>query len=124
MTTVELVTGFGQEVQRRRALRGMTVEMLADSAGLNSDHLRNLEEGKNEPSLGTVLVLAEALDVAPSELFKALDRQSSADGSIERLVSQPSSKGEEAGRLLERASPKVQEAVLAILREAAPSPRR
>jgi transcriptional regulator with XRE-family HTH domain len=50
----------------------MTVEMLATMAGLDKGFLWRLERGTKQPSVATVLRLAEALDVPVGQLFGEL----------------------------------------------------
>jgi len=52
---------------RRR--REMTIQMLADSAGIHKAHLSRIERGEKTPSLGTLMALAKALGTEMAELF-------------------------------------------------------
>jgi len=93
---------FGKEVRRRREALGLTIEQLAERAGLTPNYVGTVEMGKRDPSLSTVLALAKGLRAPPAELF----------GGVKDL----GPAGVEAGRLLEAAAPDVQDAVLKLLR--------
>jgi transcriptional regulator with XRE-family HTH domain len=93
--------GFGEEVRRRREARGFTIEQLAERAGLTPNYVGTVETGKRDPSLSTVLGLANGLR-APSRAFRRRDG------------ARPASV--ESGRLFEAAAPDVQDAVRRLLR--------
>lgn len=92
---------LGQEIRRRREARGLTLDMLAETAELTPNYIGSVEIGKRDPSLSTILALAKGLDIRPGELF----------GTIAEL-SQPA---EEAARLFDTMTPEMQKAVLALL---------
>jgi DNA-binding XRE family transcriptional regulator len=54
-------------LKRLRKERGLTQQALARAAGLSRVHLARLEAGTSFPTLETVLALARALRVPPSE---------------------------------------------------------
>ncbi|MEV5967411.1 XRE family transcriptional regulator [Kribbella sp. NPDC051952] len=54
---------MGREVRRRRQAGGMTVQTLADRAGLSRRMLTQIEQGTANPSLVTVDKIANALGV-------------------------------------------------------------
>lgn len=54
---------LGREVRRRRQAGGMTVQTLADRAGLSRRMLTQIEQGTANPSLVTVDKIAHALGV-------------------------------------------------------------
>ena len=93
---------FGQEVRRRREAAGLTLEALAERAGLTPNYIGGIEMGKRDPSLSTALALARGLNIPTSELF----------GGLKEL----SSSAIEVGRLFEAAAPDIQLAVLRLLR--------
>ena len=80
----------------------MTIEELAEKAGLTPNYVGTIEIGQRDPSLSTVVSLARGLSVAPAELLGGLGRLS------------PSAL--EAARLFEGAPPDVQDAVARLLR--------
>ena len=93
---------FGYEIRRRRQALGMTLEQLAEASKLTPNYIGTIENGKRDPSLSTVMALAQGLRIAPAELFGGLQDLSAA--------------ATEAGMLFEGATSDVQEAVLQLLR--------
>ena len=93
---------FGQEIRRRRKALGMTIEQLAEKAGLTPNYLGTLEVGRRDPSLSTVLALAKGLSVPPAELF----------GGPGKL----SPEALEAARLFDGVTAELQEIVIRLLR--------
>jgi len=93
---------LGPEIRRRRRALGLTIEALAERAGLTPNYLGTLEMGRRDPSLSTVVGLARALGVSLGDLL---------GGSAP--VSAPAL---EAARLFEGVPPEMQEAVLRVLR--------
>lgn len=66
MNDVEL---FGCRVRALRLERGLTQERLAGRAELTTGFVNHIERGRKVPSLTTIIKLARALDVHPSELL-------------------------------------------------------
>ena len=93
---------FGQEIRRRRQALGMTLEQLAEASKLTPNYIGTIENGKRDPSLSTVMALAQGLRLNPGELFGGLHDLSAA--------------ATEAGILFDGATPDIQDAVLALLR--------
>ena len=67
MDTKQLI---GTRIKKVRNSKGLTQEELAELMGINSKYLSSIERGKENPTLNTVLKLAESLDVNPNEIFK------------------------------------------------------
>ena len=67
MTTM-VVVKIGQSVKAKRSKRFMTQEQLASAAGISARQLVRIERDEVEPRFSTILKLAEALEVEPSEL--------------------------------------------------------
>ena len=67
---------FAVNLIRARTAAGMTQTELAKSSGLGQSHISELERGNWEPRLSTIMALADALRVEPSELLPNLDRKS------------------------------------------------
>jgi transcriptional regulator with XRE-family HTH domain len=93
---------FGREIRRRREAQGLTLEQLADRAGLTPNYIGTIENGKRDPSLSTVIALSSGLRISPAELF----------GGIKEL----SPPAMEAGLLFDATPGEIQDAVLRILR--------
>lgn len=64
---------FGKNVRKHRAERGWSQERLADIADLHPTEVSRLERGMRQPRLGTIVLLARALGVRPSELLDGID---------------------------------------------------
>jgi transcriptional regulator with XRE-family HTH domain len=92
---------LGREVRRRREAMGMTLEVLADRAGLTPNYIGTIENGQRNPSLTTLDKLAKGLGIRTGSFF-------SSTGSFTAAA-------EEVGCLFDRARPDVQEAILIIL---------
>lgn len=71
MTPGTIVREFGAEVRRRRLDMGLTIDALADRAGLSALWLGKVERGEMTSGAGLVAVakIAMALDALVSELF-------------------------------------------------------
>jgi transcriptional regulator with XRE-family HTH domain len=80
----------------------MTLEVLSKRSGLTPNYIGGVETGKRDPSLSTILALAKGLGISASELFPS--------------VADLSAASENAGRLFDRSTPEIQNAVLGILR--------
>jgi len=63
-----LERAFAQSLRQARHRRGMTQEALAFAAGLDRTAISLLERSLRSPSLETVFVIAEALDMGAAEL--------------------------------------------------------
>jgi transcriptional regulator with XRE-family HTH domain len=62
------VVKIGRSVRAKRSKRFMTQEQLASAAGISPMQLVRIERDEVEPRFSTILKLAEALEVEPSEL--------------------------------------------------------
>ena len=70
------MSGFGSVLRRLRRRSGLSQEALAARAGLSQDAISLLERGRREPRMTTLRVLAEAMNLSPTdrtELFSAPD---------------------------------------------------
>lgn len=63
---------FGVQLRRAREAAGLTQEALAESAGLHATFISNLERGYSAPTLGTIVRLAEGLNLDPGELVRGI----------------------------------------------------
>lgn len=61
---------FGRLVSRLRAAKGFSQEGFAAVAGLHRTYMGGIERGERNPTLTTILRIAEALEVDPAELFR------------------------------------------------------
>ena len=67
MGTKQLI---GIRIKKIRNSKELTQEKLAELVGINSKYLSSIERGKENPTLNTVLKLAESLNVNPNEIFQ------------------------------------------------------
>lgn len=101
---------FGKEVRRRREALGLTLEQLAERAGLTPNYIGGVEAGRRDPSLSTILSLAKGLEVPAGELL----------GGVYDL--EPAAI--EAAQLFQAAPDDVQDAILRLLRAVTRGRRR
>lgn len=59
----------GANIRRLRKAAGLSQEALAARAGLAMRYVSGVERGEENPSLRSLVALAEALDVRPSQLL-------------------------------------------------------
>lgn len=60
---------LGQKIRSRRQEQQMSIKQLADSTGLTSGFISQIERNQTEPSITSLRKLAEALDVAVFHFF-------------------------------------------------------
>ena len=60
---------FGKTLRKLRLAKELTQERLAGAAGLTTGYVNTVERGMQVPSLTTILKLAHALGVTPSDLL-------------------------------------------------------
>lgn len=65
---------FGACVRKYRENRGFSQEKLADLAGLHRTYIGSVERGEKNISLDNILILADALECKPSDLFKCFEQ--------------------------------------------------
>ena len=64
---------IGLVIRAYRLERGLSQEVLSGLAGLDRTHYSKLERGLRSPNLETLFRLAQALDVAPHVLVRAIE---------------------------------------------------
>lgn len=64
-----LIEAFAEVLKDKRELRGLTQRQMADAMGSVRSLVSFLENGKNMPSLQTFFVIAETLEISPTELL-------------------------------------------------------
>ena len=72
MNTKEMV---GVRIRDIRAKNRITQEQLAEKMGISSKYLSSIERGKENPTLNTLIRLAEGLDVDLGEVFQDLEME-------------------------------------------------
>lgn len=63
---------LGRRIRSLRRKRGWTQVYLAEHTGLGSVYISQLENGKKEPGLRTVEVLALSFDLTPAQLLRGI----------------------------------------------------
>lgn len=66
---IDIYARIANQLRLRRLQAGLTIESLADTAGISTGFLAYLETNKKKPSLATIAKLATALEISVSELF-------------------------------------------------------
>ncbi len=59
----------GQRLKILREMKGLTVNKLANNAGLSQSFLRDIELGNKNPTVETLTLFCEALDISLSDFF-------------------------------------------------------
>jgi transcriptional regulator with XRE-family HTH domain len=67
---IMIAVKIGRRVREERVQRFMTQERLAAAAGISARQLVRIERNQVEPHFSTILKVAEALEVDPSELVE------------------------------------------------------
>jgi transcriptional regulator with XRE-family HTH domain len=68
---------LGRSVQKLREAKGLTLEELSRQSGVSSGFLSQTERGLGNPSFGTLMKIATALQVSPAALFDSAQAPSS-----------------------------------------------
>lgn len=61
---------LGQNILRHRRDRGWSQQVLAGEADLSLRYFAGIERGEENPSLETIVAIAEALEIGPSRLLE------------------------------------------------------
>ena len=73
MEPSELKEAFGNVIRELRLATGMSQEALSLQCGRHRTYVSLIERGKNAPSIITLWVLADSLDVAPSQVIALVE---------------------------------------------------
>jgi len=68
-----LEEAFGQVIRELRLKQGMSQEELSFECGRHRTYVSLLERGRNSPSIRTLWMLAEALQVSPASLVRRIE---------------------------------------------------
>lgn len=68
------IRAFAAAVRACRIDRGWSQEELAFQAGLHRNYVSGLERGIRNPSLTTIVALADALELTPSALVARIEK--------------------------------------------------
>jgi transcriptional regulator with XRE-family HTH domain len=66
---------LGGRVATLRRERDLTQEQLAERAGVSRNHIADIELGARNTGVWSLILVARALDVPPSELFRPFDKR-------------------------------------------------
>jgi transcriptional regulator with XRE-family HTH domain len=69
MTEGQFLKKFGQRLASVRKQKGMTQEALAEMVDVHRTYIGFIEQGKRNPSIGNVYLLAKALRVDVKDLL-------------------------------------------------------
>jgi transcriptional regulator with XRE-family HTH domain len=65
---------LGRHIRNARAARNLTLEQLAQATGLSRSYLSNVERNVNSPTISSLRVILDALNVSLTELFRTVER--------------------------------------------------
>lgn len=65
----------GSHISRIRKSRSMTVDHLAVAGGIDSSNVRSYEAGRAMMNLGSLVRIAEALEVSPGDLLEGVSSE-------------------------------------------------
>jgi transcriptional regulator with XRE-family HTH domain len=71
----ELKVAFGDVIRELRQSAGISQEALSLQCGRHRTYVSLIERGKNAPSIVTLWVIAESLDVAPSDVIARVEEK-------------------------------------------------
>lgn len=67
-TTASTLAAIGMRIREQRLGRGLTLQALADIAGISPSMLSLVERGRASPSIGSLIVIANALKISMADL--------------------------------------------------------
>ena len=70
----------GNVIREIREKRGLSQEVVSGLADLGRTHLSAIERGVRKPTLDTLFKLADAMDIAPSELVYLIENRIKENG--------------------------------------------
>jgi transcriptional regulator with XRE-family HTH domain len=65
----KIIKDFGENLKKIRTDKGLSIRALADIADLNFGNIGDIELGKVNPTLTTIVTLASALGIDRAELM-------------------------------------------------------
>jgi len=68
-TTANTLSAIGNRIRELRQARGLTLQALAEACALSQSMLSLVERGRASPSIGSLIVIANALGVQMSDLI-------------------------------------------------------
>ena len=68
-----VVVAFGKVLREKRKCAGLSQEKLAFMCGLDRTYIGLLERGQRQPSISTIFVICEKLNICPSQMVKEVE---------------------------------------------------
>ena len=68
----DFLAKFGSTVRELRKTKGLSQEKLALEVGMDLTSINEIENGRRNPTLRTIVKIADALGVKPAELLSCL----------------------------------------------------
>lgn len=68
----DFLAKFGSTVKELRKSKGLSQERLAFEVGMDLTSINEIENGRRNPTLRTIVKIAEALGVKPAELLSGV----------------------------------------------------
>ena len=65
----------GRVIQRFREKKGLSQDVLSGLADIGRTHLSAIERGERKPTLETFYRICIALNIKPSDLFSAIEKE-------------------------------------------------
>jgi transcriptional regulator with XRE-family HTH domain len=65
----KVLSAFGKNLKKARLAKKLSIRGLADLADIDFSNLHLIEKGESNPTLTTIMVLAEALEIDPCRLL-------------------------------------------------------
>lgn len=108
---------MGPRIRELRMERNMTLDDLAQRAGISASHLSRLERGQTAPSFKVAADIAREIGVKPSELATIQREQSDVDTALVQALESIGLDAEIALHICDRISTTARTALLDVLRE-------
>lgn len=65
----KIIKGFGENLKKIRKSKKLSIRKLALEADMDFSQIHRIEKGESNPTLTTIFVLADALQVTPAILI-------------------------------------------------------
>lgn len=75
MASTDLQEAFGKVIEELRKKAGLSQERLSFACNRHRTYVSLIERGKNAPSITTLWLLADALDVSPTSLIGRVEQR-------------------------------------------------
>lgn len=89
---------LGKRIRHLRNRLGLTQDIVAEQAQISAKYLSNIERGRENPTVDTLLRLAHALKVEPWEMF-LLDQENQDNRALRGKIGNLLDEAEDGGKL-------------------------